>query len=85
MKDNLNETKLRLKPIKEEVKAAKKELKKISKSHVAHQSNIQHAQRKYEHLSQEQKEKEEFLKQCKYQMAYCQLYLAWWPPGEALE
>ena len=84
-KENLNETELKLKLIKEEVKAAKKVLKKISKSHVAHQSNIQCAQRKHECLCQEQKDKEEFLKECKYQMAYCQHYLAQQPPGEAPE
>ena len=82
-KENLNETELKLKPIKEEVKVAKKELKKISKSQVSCQSDIQHAYRKHKHLCQEQKDKEEFLKECKYQMVYCQHYLAWWPPGEA--
>ena len=80
-KDSLKETELKLKPINEEVRAAKKELKKVSKSQMAHQSDIQCAQRKHEHLCQEQKEKEE----CRYQMAYCQHYLAWQPPGEAPE
>ena len=46
---------------------------------------MQCAQRKCEHLSQEKEEKEEYLKQCRYDMAYCQHYLDKWPPGEAPE
>ena len=64
---------------------AKKELKKTNKNPVAHQSEKQCAQRKYKCLIEEQKEKDEFLKQCKYEIAYCQHYLALQPPGEALE
>ena len=36
-------------------------------------------------LCQEKKEKNEYLKQCRYEMAYCQHYLDRWPPGEAPE
>ena len=46
---------------------------------------MQCAQRKCERLSQEKQEKEEYLKQCRYDMAYCQHYLDKRPPGEAPE
>ena len=51
----------------------------------ARPSNVQHAQRKCECLQQEKKEKEEYLKQCRYEVAYCQHYLDKWSPGEAPE
>ena len=46
---------------------------------------MQCAQRKCECLQQEKEEKEEYLKQCKYEVAYCQHYLDKRPPGEASE
>ena len=85
VKENLKEGELKLPLIKDEMKAAKKGLSKISKSHIARPSDIQHAQRKYDRLFQEKKDKEEFLKQCRYKMAYCQHYLNRQPPGEAPE
>ena len=84
-RENLKEGELRIPLIKGEIKAAKKELSKISKRHTAHLSDIQYAQRKYDRLCQEKKDKEEFLKQCRYEMAYCQHYLDRLPQGEAPE
>ena len=85
VKDNLKEAELRLSPIKEEVKAAEKQLKKLNRSQESHIQDKQHAQRKCECLNTELREKEEFIKQCKYEIAYCQHYLAWQPLGEAPE
>ena len=85
VKDNLRSGELRLPQIEVEIKEAKKEFKHILKQHTAQPSDIQHAQRKYDHLCQEKKDKNEYLKQCRYEMAYCQHYLDWQPPGEAPE
>ena len=84
-KDNLKLGELRLSQIEKEIKEAKKELKCIQKQHIARPSDIQHAQRKYNHLCQEKVDKEEYLKQCRYERAYCQHYLDQQPPGEAPE
>ena len=46
---------------------------------------MQCAQRKCKCLQQEKEEKEESLKQCRYEVAYCQHYLDKRPPGEAPE
>ena len=46
---------------------------------------MQRAQRKCECLCQEKEEKKEYLKQCRYEMAYCQNYLNKQSPGEAPE
>ena len=84
-KDNLKEAELRLSPIKEEVKVAEKQLKKLNRSQESCKQDKQHAQRKCECLNTELQEKEEFIKQCRYEIAYCQHYLAQWPLGEAPE
>ena len=76
VKDNLKEAKLRLTLIKEEVKAAKRKLKKLNRSREACQQDKQHAQRKCECLNTEVQEKNNYIKQCKYDIAYCQHYLA---------
>ena len=76
---------MRLPKIEEEIVEAKKELRHIQKQHTAQPLDVQHAQRKYERLCQEKEEKKEYLKQCRYEMAYCQHYLNKWPPGEAPE
>ena len=60
-------------------------MKHIKKQHTARPSDVQCAQRKCECLQQEKKEKEEYLKQCRYEVAYCQHYLDKRPPGEAPE
>ena len=60
-------------------------MKHIKKQHTNQPSNVQHAQRKCKHFQQEKKEKEEYLKQCRYEVAYCQHYLDKQPPGEAPE
>ena len=62
---------------------AKQEMKCIKKQHTAQPSDIQRTQRKCKCLQQEKKEKEEHLKQCRYEVAYCQHYLDKRPPGEA--
>ena len=46
---------------------------------------MQCAQRKYECLCTERDEKKEYLKQCRYEKAYCQHYLDRRPPAEAPE
>ena len=84
-KDNLKSGELRLPQIEKEIKEAKKKLKCIQKQHIAQPSDIQCAQRKQDHLCQEKVDKEEYLKQCRYEMAYCQHYLDQRPPGEAQE
>ena len=84
-KDNLRSGKLRLPKIEEEIVEAKKELRHIKKQHTAQPLDVQHAQRKHDLLCQEKKEKNEYLKQCRYEMAYCQPYLDRWPLGEAPE
>ena len=76
---------MRLPKIEEEIAEAKRELRHIQKQHTAQPSDVQCAQRKYEHLCQEKEEKEEYLKQCRYEMAYCQHYLDKRPLGEAPE
>ena len=64
---------------------AKKELRHIQKQTTTQLSDVQCTQRKCNHLQLEKKEKEEYLKQHRYEMAYCQHYLDIWPPGEAPE
>ena len=71
--------------MEEEITEVKREMKHIKKQHTARPSDVQHAQRKCECLQQEKKEKEEYLKQCRYEVVYCQHYLDKWPPGEAPE
>ena len=75
----------RLPQLEKEITEAKWEMKHIKKQHTTWPSDVQHAQRKCECLQQEKKEKEEYLKQCRYEVAYCQHYLDKWPLGEAPE
>ena len=84
-KDGLKSGRVRLSKIEEEIAEAKQELRHIQKQHTAWPSDVQRAQRKCECLSQEKEEKEEYLKQCRYDMAYCQHYLDKQPLGEAPE
>ena len=84
-KDNFRSGEVRLPKIEEEIVEAKRELRHIQKQHTAQPSDVQYAQRKYECLCQEKEEKQEYLKQCRYEMAYCQHYLNKQPPGEAPE
>ena len=83
--DNLRSGEVRLPKIEEEVIEAKRELRHIQQQHTAQPSDVQCAQRKYDCLCQEKEEKKEYLKQCRYEMAYCQHYLNKQPPGEAPE
>ena len=76
---------MRLPQLEKEITEAKRELKHIKKQHTAHPSDVQRAQRKCKCLQQEKKEKEEYLKQCRYEVVYCQHYLDKQPPGEAPE
>ena len=71
--------------LEKETTEAKRELKHIKRQHTARPSDVQRAQRKCECLQQEKEEKEEYLKQCRYEVAYCQHYLNKWPPAEAPE
>ena len=71
--------------IEKEITEAKWELRHIQRQHTARPSDMQHAQRKCECLNQEKEEKEEYLKQCRYDIAYCQHYLDKQPPGEVPE
>ena len=84
-KDGLKSGQVRLPKIEEEIAEAKRELKHIQRQHTAQPSDVQHAQRKCECLQHEKEEKEEYLKQCRYDMAYCQHYLDKRPPREAPE
>ena len=84
-KDGLKLGQVRLPKIKEEIAEAKWELRHIQRQHTAQPSDVQCTQRKCECLNQEKEEKEEYLKQCRYDIAYCQHYLDKWPPGEAPE
>ena len=74
-KDGLRSGEVRLPKIEEEIAEAKRELRHIQKQHTARPLDVQRAQRKYECLCQEKEEKEEYLKECRYKMAYCQHYL----------
>ena len=84
-KDGLKSGQVRLPKIEEEIAEAKWELKHIQRQHTAQPLDVQRAQRKCERLQHEKEEKEEYLKQCRYDMAYCQHYLDKQPPGEAPE
>ena len=83
--NGLESGQVRLPQLEKEITEAKWELKHIKKQHTAWPSDVRCAQRKCECLQQEKKEKEEYLKQCRYEVAYCQHYLDRWPPGEAPE
>ena len=56
-KDSFKSGKVRLPKIEEEKAEAKRELRHIQKQHTAQPSDVQHAQRKYEHLCQEKEKK----------------------------
>ena len=84
-KDGLETGKVRVPKLEKEITEAKRELKHIKRQHTAQPSDVQCSQRKCKHLQQEKEEKEEYLKQCRYEVAYCQHYLDKWPPGEAPE
>ena len=75
----------RLPQLEKEIAEAKREMKHIKKQHTTRPSDVQCAQRKYNCLQQEKKEKEEYPKQCRYEVAYCQHYLDKGPPGKAPE
>ena len=62
-KDGLKSGQVRLPKIEKEIAEAKQELRHIQKQHTAQPSDVQHAQRKCEHLSQEKEEKEEYLRE----------------------
>ena len=83
--DGLESGQARLPKLEEEIAEAKRELKHIKRQHTAQPSDVQCAQRKCECLQQEKKEKEEYLKQYRYEVAYCQHYLDKWTPEEAPE
>ena len=83
--NGLESGRVRLPQLEKEIAEAKQEMKHIKKQHTAQPSNVQRAQRKCNHLQQEKKEKEEYLKQCRYEVAFCQHYLDKWPLGEAPE
>ena len=83
--NGLESDQVRLPQLEKEIAEAKQELKHIKKQHTDRPSDVQHTQRKCECLQQEKKEKEEYLKQCRYEVAYCQHYLDKWPLGEAPE
>ena len=83
--NGLESGQVRLPQLEKEIAEAKQEMKHIKKQHTTWPSDVQHTQRKCNHLQQEKKEKEEYLKQCRYEMAYCQHYLDKRPLGEAPE
>ena len=83
--NGLESGRARLPQLEKEIAEAKREMKHIKKQHTAWPSDVQHAQRKCECLQQEKKEKEEYLRQCRYEVAYCQHYLDKRPLGEAPE
>ena len=83
--NGLKSGRARLPQLEKEIAEAKQEMKHIKKQHTAWPSDVQCAQRKCEHLQQEKKEKEEYFKQCRYEVAYCQHYLDKQPLGEAPE
>ena len=83
--NSLESGRAKLPQLEKEIAEAKQEMKHIKKQHTARPSNMQRAQRKCECLQQEKKEKEEYLKQCRYEVVYCQHYLDKRPLGEAPE
>ena len=85
VKDGLRSGQVRLPKTEGEIAEAKRELRHIQKQHTAQPLDVQCAQRKCKRLSQEKEEKEEYLKQCRYEIAYCQHYLYKQPLGEAPE
>ena len=83
--NSLKSGRVRLPQLEKEIAEAKWEMKHIKKQHTTWPSDVQHAQRKCKCLQQEKKEKEEYLKQYRYEVAYCQHYLDKRPLGEAPE
>ena len=83
--NGLESGRVRLPQLEKEIAEAKQEMKHIKKQHTAWPSDVQRTQRKCDCLQQEKKEKEEYLKQCRYEVAYCQHYLDKQPPGAAPE
>ena len=79
-KDGLESGQARLPKLEKEIAEAKRELKHIKRQHTTRPSDVQCAQRKCECLQQEKEEKEEYFKQCRYEVAYCQHYLDKRPP-----
>ena len=73
--NSLKSGRARLPQLEKEITEAKREMKHIKKQHTAWPSDVQCTQRKCECLQQEKKEKEEYLKQCRYEVVYCQHYL----------
>ena len=71
--------------MEEDIEEARREFWHIQQQHTAQQSDVQHAQWKYECLCTERDEKKEHLKQCRYEIAYCEHYLDRQPPAEAPE
>ena len=82
--NSLESGRVRLPQLEKEIAEAKQEMKHIKKQHTTQPSDVQRTQRKCDCLQQEKKEKE-YLKQCRYEVAYCQHYLDKQPPGEAPE
>ena len=76
---------IRLPQIEEDIEEARREFWHLQQQHTAQPSDVQHAQQKYECLCTERDEKREYLKQCRYEIAYCEHYLDRQPPAEALE
>ena len=83
--NGLESGRARLPQLEKEIAVARQEMKHIKKQHTTQPSNVQCSQRKCDRLKQEKEEKEEYLKQCRYEVAYCQHYLEKWPLGEAPE
>ena len=67
--NGLESGRARLPQLEKEITEAEREMKHIKKQHTAWPSDVQCAQRKCKHLQQEKKEKEEYLKQCRYEVA----------------
>ena len=83
--NGLESGRARLPQLEKEIIEAKREMKHIKKQHTAQPSNVQCTQRQCDCLQQEKKEKEEYFKQCRYEVASCQHYLDKQPLGEAPE
>ena len=78
-KANLQLGELRLPQIEEDIEEARQEFQHIQQQHTARPLDVQRAQQKYECLCTERDEKREYLKQCRYEIAYCEHYLDRWP------
>ena len=84
-KDNLQSDELRLPQIEEDIEEARREFRHIQQQHTARPSDVQCAQQKYERLCRDGDKRKEYLKQCRYEIVYCEHYLDRQPPAEAPE